>query len=230
MLPEEAAICDVPAKRDQCAAPQFDVPSPVLFRAAPARAVAVPVLRTNYARPTRAETDNDRLRSMAHLPISRRGPDGDDGDGDGDGQWTRVRRKKQRGQRPPPPLLSEPPPPPPPPTATSAAQLAAQHGRLRAGWRAQPAFRRLADLVLAHCAAHAPVARAVCLGTGSFDPAGHDGGVRDRIRCAHVQADAFLAVVDLLSARRLPSYSPPSYSPSFLFPLLPPLPTPSGCD
>ncbi len=120
------------------------------------------------------------------------GPGESDGDSD-DAPWIFV---SERGRRRPPRVPGDPCTPPQP-TLTSR-QIAAQHAPIRARWRAQPSFQHLMDLVRANAATHAPITRAVCLGTGSFDPA-VEASIRDRINQAHVQTDAFLAMVDVLS-------------------------------
>ena len=112
-----------------------------------------------------------------------------------EGQWTRVIRKGHGRGRPAqlPDLLRQP-------QASSASltvqQIEAEHTQICSQWRSRSSYRHLEELVRSQAAGHSPITQAICIGNGSFDP--HDG-VRDKIRRAHVQTDAFLAIVNTLS-------------------------------
>ena len=89
--------------------------------------------------------------------------------------------------------------------------IEAEHARVVAWWRSQPSCISLGDLIQAHAPSHAVITRAVCLGAGSF------GGPLDfgeSIRRAHIQTEAFLAIIKVLGAyasgrrQRLPSAPP----------------------
>jgi len=126
---------------------------------------------------------------------------------DGDGPWTFVKSKSGRrggkNRQPTTTTMTTAVPPtsrPEPPTAASLGltrhQIEAHHRQMQSQWRSQPSFDRLVAVLRSNAATHTPVTRAICLGNGSFDP---DDGVYDKIRRAHLQTDAFLAMVDTLS-------------------------------
>lgn len=80
--------------------------------------------------------------------------------------------------------------------AATHTHIEAEHSRVVARWREQSSYSGLVDLVRTRASSHASVTRAVCLGAGSF------GGPLDfgeSIRRAHLQTEAFLTVVKLLS-------------------------------
>lgn len=106
-------------------------------------------------------------------------------------EWTQVTSKSRRSGRRTAPLPVVP--------RTSdlrpAADLAADHRRLRARWEDDECCRRLRHLLSTHASRIKSVSRAVNLGVGTFDPA--DGSWEAK-RSSHVQLIAFLVIVEEL--------------------------------
>lgn len=112
-------------------------------------------------------------------------------------EWTQVTSKSRRSGRRTAPLPVVP--------RTSdlrpAADLAADHRRLRARWEDDECCRRLRHLLSTHASRIKSVSRAVNLGVGTFDPA--DGSWEAK-RSSHVQLIAFLVIVEELGACPVP--------------------------
>ncbi|ORY55698.1 uncharacterized protein BCR38DRAFT_414872 [Pseudomassariella vexata] len=76
----------------------------------------------------------------------------------------------------------------------SVAQVQSDHERIKKQWLESSSYRRLKELMASQCL-YPPVAKAICLGLGSFDPA--DGSWQSKRR-AHVQFAAFVTMVESL--------------------------------
>lgn len=118
-------------------------------------------------------------------------------DGDEDGEWTRVVRKGKARSAWPVKIPAWLVPRDPSRGRLSVEEIAARHERVRSHWRSKPSFRHIVHVVETFAATHAPVTRAICLGNGSFDTA--DVAVRRNNSRPHVQTEAFLTLVKLLS-------------------------------
>lgn len=118
---------------------------------------------------------------------------------DDEGQWTRVQPKKGRSRRPRPTHdRREMAAPPNPAPQLDLQQLIQDHDRISAAWRASPAHAKLRDVIRANLASHVTLTKAVCLAVGSFDPIPERHANK---RTAHVQLEAFRAVVEILGLR-----------------------------
>jgi len=112
-------------------------------------------------------------------------------------EWTTVRRGKHRGnQRRNDEITRH--------TAElehrsailTAEQIQAEYTRCQSQWRTEACFATLRKIVLNQVPLSGVVSNAVCFGTGSYD---RPDAPHDLVRTAHVQTDAFLAIVGWLS-------------------------------
>ncbi|KAI0599597.1 hypothetical protein F4775DRAFT_591383 [Biscogniauxia sp. FL1348] len=120
-------------------------------------------------------------------------------------EWTQVRRKgKGRGR-----ALGQPRTAPVPEIADTKRsprtshlavdEIRRTHERIAAQWGASPCRQRLASALASRADPPAPIASAVCLGIGTFDP---DDGSWELRRRAHVQLAAFQFMVEQMTAGR----------------------------
>ena len=120
--------------------------------------------------------------------------DGATSDND-EGQWTIVQSKKGRSGRRPTPNHRDFATPTNPAAQLDLQQITRDHDRISAAWREGASYGKLRDVISANLGSHVPLTNAVCLAVGSFDP------VPERYtykRTAHVQLEAFRAMVEIL--------------------------------
>lgn len=113
-----------------------------------------------------------------------------------DGQWTRVKPKKGSSRRRPAgPGARDFGTPPNPAPQLDLQQITRDHDRISAAWRESQCHAKLRDLVNSNVASHVTLTKAICLAVGSFDPI---ATLYHQKRVAHVQLEAFRAVVEML--------------------------------
>lgn len=124
--------------------------------------------------------------------------DGATSDNDED-QWTIVQSKKGRSRRRPTPDHQDFATPTNPAPQLDLQQITRDHDRISAAWREGASYGKLRDIISANLGSHVTLTNAVCLAVGSFDP------VPERYtykRTAHVQLEAFRAMVEILGLHK----------------------------